>query len=75
MRIDKIFCDGCDSEIVNCECHINQMRFTLQECMDEGHTYEFCGAECLKRFVASKEFENRFYKWREVNDKKPKEKK
>lgn len=62
MKINKIFCDSCEREIVNCECHIDQMRFILQECMDEGKTYEFCGAECLKKFVDKKEFESRFYK-------------
>lgn len=69
MKINKIFCDGCSNEIINCECHINQMRFILHESMDNGLTYEFCGAECLKSFVANKEFENRFYKWRQVEDK------
>jgi hypothetical protein len=67
MKIDKIFCDNCEREILNIECDIDQMRFKLIETMDEGKIYEFCGAECLKLFVARKEFENRFYKNRYFN--------
>lgn len=72
MEINKIFCDNCKGEIENCECLENQMRFVLVEQMDEGKKYQFCGAECLKGFVNRKEFENRFYRWREVKDDKTK---
>jgi len=75
MKINKTFCDNCDGEIKNCECLENQTRFTLIENMDDGITYEFCGAECLKEFVKKKEFENRFYRWREVKQLKKKKKK
>jgi hypothetical protein len=68
MELNKIFCDCCKGEIENCECNENQMRFTLQEHMDDGNKYHFCGAECLKRFIINKEFENRFYRWRIVKD-------
>ena len=68
MKINKIFCDNCNEEMCNCECVVNQIRFILNEHMDEGKTYEFCGAECLKEFVNKKEFENRFYRWRKVSD-------
>ena len=70
MKIDKTFCDNCNGELVNCECAENQIRFILQECMDGGEKYEFCGAECLKNFVINKEFENRFYRWRTIINKR-----
>lgn len=68
MKIDKIFCDNCNGEMDNCECMENQLRFILNETMDGGKTYEFCGAECLKEFINRKEFENRFYRWRIISD-------
>ncbi len=71
MEINKIFCDNCKGEIENCECSENQMRFTLNENMDDGISYQFCGAECLKSFINKKEFQNRFYRWRRVEEIKP----
>jgi len=70
MKINKVFCDNCNGEVENCECLENQMRFVLQERMDDGIEYHFCGAECLKEFVAKQEFESRFYRWRKVVEKR-----
>lgn len=61
MRIDKIICDNCEMEMKRVECAVNQNKFILQETMDEGECYDFCGAECLKTFVLTKKFEKRFY--------------
>ena len=72
MKINKIFCDNCGGEISNSESMENQMRFTLNEEMDDGISYQFCGAECLKSFIKKKEFQNRFYRWRRVKEIKPK---
>lgn len=74
MKINKIFCDNCEGEIENAECAENQMRFILNEIMDGGKNYQFCGAECLKKFINRKEFENRFYRWRKIEDIKKKRK-
>lgn len=71
MREDLILCDECGDRIRNSECDLLQMRFILHETMDDGVEYHFCGAECLKKFVARKEFENRFYRFGKP---KPKEK-
>ena len=71
MKLNKIFCDECKGEIENCECSENQMRFILKESMDEGSEYQFCGAECLKKFVKKKEFENRFYRWVKITRRLP----
>lgn len=69
MKIHKIYCDGCEREIVDCECMENQARLKLIETMDEGETYEFCGVECLKLFLENRKFGDRFYRWPDEKNK------